>query len=124
MGLVLTHYGNRFPEKTIIYETRDDAVGRFPRDGYDFEKVFEEELLDEMPKELPDVFDDYPPEVKGQYLLKQAEQAAYNHGANNVTRDELAAYAAKGYIEVLEDSFLDMQSSKKKAPPKPPKPAE
>lgn len=127
MGLVLSNYGNRYPEKTIIYESRPDAVGRFPRDGYDFEKLFEEELLDEFPKELPEVFDDFPPDVKQQYLLKQAEQAAQNHGSNNVTRQELAYYAAKGYIEIVEDSFLDAQSMKKKvkvAPSKESKPAE
>ena len=120
MGLVLTHYGNRYPEKTIIYETFPDRVGRFPRDGYDFDKVFEEELLDEFPKPLPDIFDDYPVEVKTQYLVQQANLAAQNHAANNVTRSELDEYASKGYIEIIEDSFMDAPSMKKKEPDKVP----
>lgn len=118
MGLALTHYGNKFPFKTVIYEEREGAFGRFPKDGYDFNEPFELELLDELPKPLPDVFGDFPPEVRQQYLLRQAQQAADNHAANNLTRTELAEYAAKGYIVVVEDSFMDAQPKKKAEPKK------
>lgn len=106
--------GNFFPKLGVMYREVQGHHGRFPFEAYDLDEVFNVKLENEFPRELPDVFEGFPDEVKREYYTKQASNAADAHNRNQEVRRELRRLERQGHIVIVGDTFMD-QLTKKKA---------
>jgi hypothetical protein len=113
-------YSTYTPTTTVTPRTIGDMAGQFWEIGIDYNKLHAINLPSEIPLELPAyIAENESEEIKHEYRISHAKQAAENHALVSRTRKELALYEEAGYIKVMSDSLMDKRVSKKDAEPAP-----